>query len=141
MNFKNHSQYILLTMLIACLSACVVVPKQTASYDPTCKVAVQKFSLATEDISSDRNWSCDDNYCAWDISAELAGMAFTTVSSTLVSGSIALAGNTAYWLESDGECPNEIGPNAAQTPRQTLTPKSPENTEFVIEEEIVSAKL
>lgn len=141
MNFKNHSQHLLLTILITSLPACVVVPKQTASYDPKCKVAVQKISLAIEDIGTDRSWSCTNDYCAWDISAEIAEAAFTTVSSTLVSGSIALAGNTAYLLESNGKCPNEPETNIEQPAQHKNQQKNSKNTEYVIEEEIITSKL
>lgn len=136
MNKKPFPIRCALTILIISLNACVVVPKQTASYDQKCKVAVQKVTLDVEYLESDNNWSCTNNYCAWDISAEIAEAVFTTASSTIISGSIALAGNTAYWLESDGECPNDKPINNQEPGEQ---PEKNRN-EYVIEEEIITAK-
>lgn len=149
MNMKRFPIQLALTTFIINLHACVVVPKKVAVYDQKCKVAVQRIALDVEDIGGDRSWSCTNEYCAWDISAEVAEVAFTTATTTIVSGSIALAGNAAYWLENGGGCPaNEPMSNqgGSQTDSQTdgQTPSeqpNKNNTEYVIEEEIVSAKL
>lgn len=130
-----------LILLITQLHACVVVPKKVASYDSACKVALQKITLDVEHMESDTQWHCTNDNCAWDISAEIAEAVFTTATSAVVAGSIALVGNTVYWLESEGNCPHK-NPHEAQEPATSplKTPPIETDDRFLIEEEIISAK-
>ena len=127
----------ILSLLIISVNACVVVPKKVASYDAKCKVAVQKVTLNLVPMESDIDWSCSNDYCALDISSEIVDAALTTATSAVVSGSVALAGNTLYLFESKGECPNKNPQEELQ-----LSPLQQEKSgdPYMIEEEIVSVK-
>lgn len=131
-----------LFLLITQLPACVVVPKKVASYDKTCKVALQKITLDVQKTESDTQWRCTNNDCAWDIPAEIAEAVFTTATSAVVAGSIALVGNTVYWLEREGECPYNNPDDPHNNPDEMQKPITPTETDerFLIEEEIIPAK-
>ncbi|PUA29932.1 MAG: hypothetical protein B0W54_05175 [Cellvibrio sp. 79] len=137
----NLSAHITLGLLIISLNACVVVPKKVASHDEKCKVAVQKVTLDLIPMESDADWSCTNDYCAWDISSEIASAVFTTTTSAIVSGSVALAGNTLYLLESKGECPGENPTeNAAKENQSSTQQQEKTDDRYLIQEEIVTAK-
>jgi hypothetical protein len=140
MDKRSFIRFVLAATLIS-LNACVVVPKKVASYDQKCKVAVQRITLDIEDLGDNRSWSCTNDYCAWDISAEIAQAAFTTATSAIVSGSIAVAGNTAYWLESEGKCPGNKSIDNKTDNQKPVEQSTKHNTEYVIEEEIITKKL
>ncbi|WP_039914104.1 hypothetical protein [Cellvibrio mixtus] len=131
---------ILLSLLITSLNACVVVPKKVASYDEKCKVAVQKITLDLAPVESDTDWHCTNENCAWDVSSEIFNAVLTTTTSAVVSGSVALAGNTLYWLESNGDCPS--GSSAGNSPpekRSPLRQQENSNDPYLIQEEIITA--
>lgn len=132
---------VVLIIIYISLSACVVVPKKVASYEGKCKVAVQKIGLAVELQEIDKDLNCNNDYCDLDIPLDLAEAAFVTASSAIVSGSIAVAGNALYLLESNGECPNKDAnsPGGFHSPaNRNLIEKT--KSEFEIEEEIVTAR-
>lgn len=141
MDIKYSPMRSTLILLSTLLCSCVVVPKKVASYDEKCKVAVQKISLDLAPIEYDTDWSCTNDNCAWDISADIAGAVFTTATSAVVSSSVALTGNTIYWIESKGECPNGNSPEH-QSPEKQLPRQQQEkaNDKYLIKEEIVTAK-
>lgn len=140
MDLKQLSGHLLLILLSTALHACVVVPKKVASYDQTCKVAVQKISLDIEQMKSDTSWHCTNDDCVWDISEDIAEAVFTTATSAVVSGSIALAGNTAYWLEREGKCPNEDSDTHQQRHQQSPEPQQTIDDKYLIEEQIITTK-
>lgn len=132
---------IILGALITSLNACVVVPKKVASYDEHCKVSVQKITLDFAPLESDDDFSCTNEYCPWSISSEVFDAVFTTATSAVVSGSVALAGNTLYWLESNGDCPN--GNSSEHLPVEKQSPMQQQensNDIYLIQEEIITAR-
>jgi hypothetical protein len=141
MDIKNAFIRLALLVFSTSLCSCVVVPKDMASYDEKCKVAVQKIGLDIVAMESDEKWVCTHDDCAWDISRDIAQTTFTIATSAVVAGSIALAGNTRYWLVSNGECPNKKAqqpqPLHKRPPREQQQEK---NGIYTIEEEIVTAK-
>lgn len=141
MDIKIIFVRLVLFMLITSLCACVVVPRKVASYDKKCQVAVQKIALEVAPIESDNDWTCTGSDCALAISEDLAQATFTATTSALVSGSVALAGNTLYWLERNGECPHQKAQQNRST-EQPLPAEKPANTndEYTIEEEIITAR-
>lgn len=62
--------------------------------------------------------------------------ALITTTSAIVSGSIALVGNTLYWAESQGKCPNTIQ-QEAQPPHQE---PNKIDEKYLIQEEVISVK-
>jgi len=95
------------------LCACVVTPKKVATYDEKCKVAMQKIELTVEQTEIFNDMHCSNDDCELDFVGDIASAVFTTSVSAIVSGSIALVGNTIYWLELQGECPQDA--HAEQT--------------------------
>lgn len=125
----------LLILLSSTMYACMVVPKQVASYDHTCMVATRKIELTVEQMDNIHHVNCNDKYCYLDIAEEIASSAVVLTTSAIISGSIALTGNTLYWLERQGNCPN--------SPRQKNDPQEIQqetDEEYLIREEIITAK-
>jgi hypothetical protein len=99
---------VVITLSSALLCACVVTPKKVASYNETCKVATQKFELTVEQTEVFNGIHCSNDDCELDFVGDIASAALTTGVSAIVSGSIAVAGNTLYWLELQGNCPQDV---------------------------------
>lgn len=115
------------------LCACVVAPKKGASYDKNCMVSTQKIELTAEQIHVFNLENCINQSCSAEIIDTLAISTLITTTSAIVSGSIALIGNTLYWAESRGKCPNLPSPE-----EQVLQDKPDEK--YSISEEVISAK-
>jgi len=132
------SSRLILTLFSAALGGCVVVPKKVASYDATCMVATQKIELTVEHVAAVRDWDlqCTHFDCKSELVGLVASSALVTTSSAIVSGSIALVGNTLYWVENQGNClnPNRQGEQPLNTPQEKV------NEEYLLTEEIISAK-
>jgi hypothetical protein len=80
-------------------SACVVVPVTTTSFDPDCRVVTYHMELKMVELVKIQ--ACSSNGCEIEV---LAGLGVTAVS-TIVSGSIVVIGNVAYWAEHRASCP------------------------------------
>lgn len=86
-------------LVCALVSGCVVVPQTTATYDPECRVVEKRISLAAQEVAA--IGICRNNSeCA----GLLAFYGVAAAASAVVSGSVALVGNVAYWLEKQGQC-------------------------------------
>lgn len=125
--------HLILILLSSMLGACVVVPQKVASYDRQCMVSTQKIELTLEQAETFHSMDCSNDYCELDFAEDIAASALLFTSSAIVSGSIALAGNTLYWLESKGECPNVNPPAPATQPTET-------DEKYLIQEEIITAR-
>ena len=133
--FRNSFCRIALIHMSISLGACVVAPKKVASYDGNCMVSTQKIVLTTEQLQEFNSVNCITNSCRAEFAEAAVTSVFVTTTSAIVSGSIALVGNTLYWLESQGKCPN-----ATETPKQAPAENKTPNKEYLIEEDIISAK-
>lgn len=80
------------------LSSCIVVPRTVEEYDLECQVVARHMELETVQIGYISG--CANEGCAVLIVAAAA----TVAASAIVSGSIAVIGNTVYWLEKQGRC-------------------------------------
>lgn len=80
------------------LSACIVVPKTTTSYDTGCKIITKRVELEPVQVSAVER--CGGKECG----AVLAAYGLVAVASTVVSGSIAVVGNVVFWMEEQGRC-------------------------------------
>lgn len=87
---------LLLTMMLA---GCIVVPRTAAVYDPVCRTHVKQVVLEAEVIGV--IGGCNNHGCG----VMLASMGLVSAASAVVSGSIAVIGNVAYWAERQGRCP------------------------------------
>jgi hypothetical protein len=139
-DFTRLSKPLALILLSTTLCACIVVPNKVTSYDSKCMVATQKIELTVEQVETfhdlDMGLHCISYDCKTELLGIIASSAFVTTTSAIVSGSIALIGNTLYWVESQGKCPN-INQQEKQTPN---TPQEKTNDEYLIKEEIITAK-
>lgn len=130
------STHLALTLLASTLCACVVTPKKVASFDTKCMVATQKVELTTEQIQIFKDVDCITHSCKMELMGAALSSALVTTTSAIVSGSIALVGNTLYWAESQGKCPHRIE-------QQQPLPKQQPNEideQYLLTEEIITAK-
>lgn len=130
-SISNNIYRLTLIITISLLSACVVKPKTVASYNDKCMVSTQKMVLTAEQMQTFDVLNCVTGNCE----AEAILAVVTTTTSAIVSGSIALIGNTLYWMESQGKCPNMVKPSE-QEPGELQSPAD----EYTLEEEIITAK-
>jgi hypothetical protein len=79
-------------------SACVVVPRTIARYDPECHVVARQMTLQPLQVAS--IGGCVNSGCG----ALLVAAGATVAASTVISGTIAIVGNVVYWLEKQGNC-------------------------------------
>lgn len=135
-DLTNLTNRLVLTLLSSTVSACVVVPEKVASYNEKCMVSTQKIELTLEQAETFDDTTCTNNDCEWDLMEEVASAALLTTTSAIVSGSIAVVGNTLYWLESQGECPNV---NQYKKDSQKTQQENTDDT-YLIQEEIITAK-
>ena len=100
--------------LVAGLSGagCVIVPVQTQDYDPGCRIVTHHIEL--QPVVLGQLHSCSGEGCE---ALVLASLGVTAVSA-VVSGSIAIIGNMAYWAEHRAGC-------AAPPPSAPVVPVAP----------------
>lgn len=91
------------------LAGCIVVPRTADVYDPHCGTYVRQVVLEAEVVGAIGH--CHNDGCA----AMLAAMGIISAASAVVSGSVAIAGNIAYWVERRGRCPDP-GPQPTTLP-------------------------
>ena len=85
-------------------SACVIVPVTTADYDPDCQLVTHHMQLQAVQVAEINH--CNSQSCGAVVIAALG----VTAASAIVSGSIAVIGNVAYWVERRAGC---VAPPAA----------------------------
>lgn len=82
-------------LAILWLSGCVVVPVTVEGFDPDCRVVTHHMEL--QPVQLNAIGRCGDGACA----AIVLGV---SAASAIVSGSIVLVGNIAYWAEHRANC-------------------------------------
>src|SRR5471032_59432 len=85
-------------------SGCVIVPVTTAEYDPDCQVVTHHMQLQAVQVAEINH--CSNQGCGVVVIAGLG----VTAASAIVSGSIVVIGNIAYWAERRAGC---VAPPAA----------------------------
>ena len=80
------------------LQGCVMVPRTVEGYDAQCHTQARHMVLDAVQVGS--VGSCSNQGCV--VVATVA--AVSAVASTVVSGSIVVVGNAAYWLQKQGRC-------------------------------------
>jgi predicted small integral membrane protein len=86
----------ILAASLAC--ACVVVPVTTADYDRDCQLVTHHMALQMVQVAEINR--CANQGCEMMVIAGLG----VTAASAIVSGSIAIVGNIAYWAERRAGC-------------------------------------
>ena len=79
-------------------SACVIVPVTTTDYDPGCQLVTHHMELQAVQVAEISH--CAGQGCEMVVIAALG----VTAASAIVSGSIAIVGNIAYWAERRAGC-------------------------------------
>lgn len=92
-------------VLFASLSGCLFVPVAHEHRNHECDLVTKRWTV---DVRADGSFYCADEYCA----ALVLG---TAAISGVVSGSIALVGNTLHWLEIQGKCDDGMIKRAADS--------------------------
>jgi predicted small integral membrane protein len=87
-------------VLLACALAtgCVIVPVTMAEYDPDCQVVRHHMELQAVQVAEINR--CNGQSCSVMVIAALG----VTAASAIVSGSIVIIGNIAYWAERRAGC-------------------------------------
>jgi hypothetical protein len=80
------------------LPGCIVVPVTTTGYDPHCRTVTHQVVLQPVQIGAIQ--ACANQGCQ----VLVLAAAVSVAASTIVSGSIAIAGNVAYWAEERASC-------------------------------------
>jgi hypothetical protein len=89
---------IIYCLLSIWLSSCIVYPDTSQEQKQNCELVTKKITLKSEPlIGSDLNCGSNSADCV------AAAIAIATVS-TVISGSIMVAGNTVHWIEQQGIC-------------------------------------
>ena len=102
MGFRSDARALLVGLLAGFVmlgaGGCVFLPETTVEYDPECDISRRHMVLRgyqVEAFYGCRNEGCIDLLI-------LAGA--VTVSSVVISGSVAVVGDIVYWLEATGRC-------------------------------------
>lgn len=99
---------LLMVGLCTGVASCMVKPKQVAGYDYDydydCEIVTRKIELTLDQQTRFQQMNCQNEECKAQAVAELASSMIILPLSAIVSGSIALTGNTLYWLEEKGRC-------------------------------------
>jgi len=84
------------------LWGCIVKPNFVESYDHQCRTIKKKVTLTVEEMTSIGEVDCDGNSdCKDEFIGQIIGSSLLLPISAIISGSIALVGNTVYWLQQD----------------------------------------
>lgn len=87
------------------LCSCVVKPKVTSAYDNNCQITKNKVELTVEQVNMFYQLNCSTSHdCKAQFVGQVVGAAIVLPLSAIISGSIALVGNTIYWLNEKGRC-------------------------------------
>ena len=86
-------------LICTALQACVVfLPSTMEIYDPECQVVSKRMTL--QDVQLGVIATCQNQSCL----AMVVAAGVTAAASVIVSGSIVVVGNNAYWLERQSTC-------------------------------------
>jgi hypothetical protein len=85
--------------IVVPLSACVYVPRTVEVYDFECRQMAKQMVLEGGQVAAIQH--CENQGCI----ALIVGASAVTAATVIVSGSIVIVGNIAYWLERTARCP------------------------------------
>jgi hypothetical protein len=83
---------------VVLLQACMYLPRTTQTFDPECRVVANHMVLQEVQLGAIQR--CSNEGCV----ALIVGAGVTAVASAIISGTIVVVGNIAYWLERRAEC-------------------------------------
>lgn len=138
-DFRHLLPHLSLILLSSTLCACIVVPKKVSSYDTKCMMTTQKFELTLEQAQTFDDIDCITRSCKAELMGAIATSTLATTTSAIVSGSIAVVGNTLYWLESQGKC-TDLHQHEGDFPDMQQHKQEKVDEKYLIQEEIITAK-
>lgn len=112
----DSTRRLLTVVPLAWLTACVFVPRTTQVFDRDCQVVSNRMVLEPVQIAAIQR--CSNDSCI----AFVVAAGVTAAASAIVSGTIVVVGNVAYWFEKQSNCrrastaPDAIIPASAESP-------------------------
>ena len=102
------------------LSGCIVTPRTTTHYDSGCAVAHKKVVLTAQQVDLMQGRNCGN----YDCRGFLMSLLIVSPASAVISSSIAIVGNTMYWVEYKARCASvEQQLTSAEPTPGTLSPE------------------
>jgi hypothetical protein len=95
---RRVSAWLVAAPVCAGLQACIYLPSTLEVYDAECQVVAKHMTLQEVQVAA--VGGCQNQSCV----ALIVAVAATTAASVIVSGSIVIVGNVAYWLERRSAC-------------------------------------
>jgi hypothetical protein len=105
-------------LLVLALSACVVVPVVDRRAEVPCDMATRQITLDVQQIAA--LGGCRGDECL----AQLVVGGFVFATSLVVSGSVAIIGNTMHWIERARKCGRDKSQDWPQAPDAATPSKS-----------------
>ena len=98
---------LVLLVIQSFLASCVLSPSVNTDYDLDCKTATRQVQLTVERIEILKLQKCNGKQaCLEGIVSQLVVATLAGPVSVIVSGSIAVVGNSVFWLVEKGHCLN-----------------------------------
>ena len=114
-SFKT--KFIIVLVILLFLNGCAVFyPKKIAYHDADCDIRAKKFVLDVTNLREEcaKGPSPTIECLQGNLIAELIAQSVISASSLIISSSIAIVGNTIYWLEKQSKCKTKITPEINQ---------------------------
>lgn len=80
------------------LAACVFAPRTVSVYDPQCQIVTRQMVLDNQQVAAIAH--CQNEGCL----TLLVAMGAVSAVTAIVSGSVVVVGNVAYWFEKRSLC-------------------------------------
>ena len=99
------TRILLIAFVSLFLCSCAVMPNFTEKFDKKCQSVQKRVELSVEQLEMFEEFACSDkDDCKTQFLAEVLGSVITFPASAIISGSIAVIGNSIYWVNEYGEC-------------------------------------
>ena len=87
------------------LCSCAVTPNFTEKFDKKCQTVQKRVELSVEQLEMFGDLECSDkDDCKTQFLGEVIGSVIIFPVSAIISGSIAVIGNSIYWVNEYGDC-------------------------------------
>ena len=101
----NFYKALLCSFLLLSICSCAVVPTFTEKFDNKCQTVQKKVVLSTEVLGPTDGFECPDkDACIAKLSGHVIGSVIIYPLSAIFSGTIAMVGNSYYWVNELGQC-------------------------------------
>jgi hypothetical protein len=104
MLFMRISTFFLAVFVSLTLSSCVVKPTFKSDYDQDCQMLKREVQLSVEQVGHFQSLHCSNEECMSQFLIQVVGATIIFSTTAVISGSIAVVGNTLYWVDEQGKC-------------------------------------